>query len=138
MAEIRKRGAVAADVVKVARIVNCTGPRQDPLAGGSLLLRNLRSRGAVRPDPLQLGLDVDRTCAILDRLGRISERLWAAGPLTRGAFWEITAVLEIRRQVADLAIHMSENRRSQVPTIPRYSGAAGPWKTGAPYPRRKI
>jgi uncharacterized NAD(P)/FAD-binding protein YdhS len=33
--------------------------------------------------------------------------LFASGPLTRGAFWEIAAVPDIRRQCAALASHVA-------------------------------
>ena len=35
--------------------------------------------------------------------GASDVRIYAVGPLTRGAVWEITAVPDIRGQVADLA-----------------------------------
>lgn len=138
MAEIRRRGASAAEILKVARIVNCTGPRRDHSAGESLLLRNLHSRGVVRSDPLALGLDVDRDCAVLDRYGRSSERIRAAGPLTRGALWEITAVPEIRRQVAELAARMSESRQVRADSALPYAGRRAAGRLGIAYPRREI
>jgi hypothetical protein len=52
----------------------------------------------VRPDPLRLGLDVTANCALKHADGSISRRLYAIGPVTKGAFWEMTAVPDIRRQ----------------------------------------
>lgn len=43
-------------------------------------------------------LDVTANCALLDRDGAVSRRLFAVGPVTKGAFWEMTAVPDIRRQ----------------------------------------
>ena len=43
-----------------------------------------------------MGLDVD------DR-SRASDRLWALGPLTKGRYWEIVAVPDIRGQAAAVA-----------------------------------
>ena len=60
-----------------------------------------------RPDPLRLGLDVTGTCALLHRSGAISRRLFAVGPVTKGAFWEMTAVPDIRRQCEFLAQHLA-------------------------------
>jgi len=37
-----------------------------------------------------------------------AERLWAVGPLTKGRFWEIVAVPDIRGQVADVANDIAE------------------------------
>ena len=129
---IRRRGGGQAEMLRVARVINCTGPRQDHSGGESLLLRNLLFRGAVRADPLDLGLDVDWNCAVLDRYGRSSDRVFAVGPLTRGAFWEITAVPEIRRQCAELVARIAEHHARQQdwrgfhgPAGARWFGRAG-------------
>ena len=51
-------------------------------------------------DPLGLGLDVDDRCGLIASDGGVDPRLYAVGPLTRGSFWEIVAVPDIRSQVA--------------------------------------
>ena len=66
-------------------------------------IRSLLRDGVVRPDPLRLGLDVTGNCALLNRDGAISRRLFAVGPVTKGTFWEMTAVPDIRRQTEKLA-----------------------------------
>jgi uncharacterized NAD(P)/FAD-binding protein YdhS len=43
---------------------------------------------------------------VVDRFGVPSERLFAIGPLTRAAFWEVVAVPDIRNQCAALAAHL--------------------------------
>lgn len=98
---IRNRGTPDRETLSVARAIDCSGPKADYAA--CVLVRNLLIRGEARSDPLGLGIDVDDDCSILDRQGRPSDRLSAVGPLTRGAFWEITGVPEIRRQCAALA-----------------------------------
>jgi uncharacterized NAD(P)/FAD-binding protein YdhS len=65
------------------------------------------AEGIVRPDPLRLGLDVTPSCALLRQDGAISRRLFAVGPVTKGSFWEMTAVPDIRRQCEFLAQHMA-------------------------------
>ena len=45
--------------------------------------------------------------ALLSREGAISRRLFAVGPVTKGAFWEMTAVPDIRRQCESLARHLA-------------------------------
>jgi uncharacterized NAD(P)/FAD-binding protein YdhS len=67
------------------------------------LLISLIAQGAIRPDPLGLGLEVDADCQAIDASGTSSGQLYAAGPLTQGYSWEVTAVPDIRNQVADLA-----------------------------------
>ena len=61
----------------------------------------------MRPDALRLGLDVTGTCALINREGGISRRLFAVGPVTKGQFWEMTAVPDIRRQCEVLAAHLA-------------------------------
>ena len=56
-----------------------------------------------RLDPLGIGIDITPECAVVDRSGAPSERLFAIGPVTRAAFWEIVAVPDIRNQCAALA-----------------------------------
>lgn len=62
--------------------------------------------GLARSDPLRLGLDVDLNSAVIGRKGKASGKLFAVGPVTRGTFWEIVAVPDIRIQCADLARHL--------------------------------
>ena len=105
--EFRPRGTDRVESVRVARVVNCSGPGADYDRITHPLIRRLLAEGTVRPDPLRLGLDVTATCALLNRAGAISRRLFAVGPVTKGAFWEITAVPDIRRQCELLARHLA-------------------------------
>jgi len=54
-------------------------------------------------DELGLGICVDRQSRVLDPDGRPQPGLFAAGALTAGQFWEITAVPDIRVQAKALA-----------------------------------
>ncbi len=87
----------------VARIVNCSGPGCDFDRVTDPLMRYLLDHGLARPDPLRLGLDVTVNGAIKNGQGEISGRLFAVGPLTKGMFWEIIAVPDIRRQCERMA-----------------------------------
>lgn len=113
----RPRGADIDQTITVSRVVNCSGPGADYDRIGEPLVRNLLANGVVRPDPLRLGLDVTVSCALLDRSGAISRRLFAIGPVTKGAFWEMTAVPDIRRQAEKLAEHLAGLTKSVVPPI---------------------
>jgi uncharacterized NAD(P)/FAD-binding protein YdhS len=99
----RRRRGSAIETLEVARIVQCTGVYTDPGETTNPLLRDLLAQGLSRPDPLGIGLDVNADCAVFDRHGRPSPVLYAVGPLTRAAFWEIMAVPDIRVQCAELA-----------------------------------
>jgi uncharacterized NAD(P)/FAD-binding protein YdhS len=98
----RRRGAGGDEVATVARIINCTGPGGALSQSGNPLLRRLIASGAARSDPLALGLDVDAQGRVVDARGAPNPGLFAVGPITRGAFWEVTAVPDIRNQVAAL------------------------------------
>jgi uncharacterized NAD(P)/FAD-binding protein YdhS len=99
----RRRGSDDIAQVKAARIVNCTGPELDLARAGEPLFDALLAAGRVRTDSCRLGLDVDRDCRLLDRTGAPAERLFAIGPITRGAFWESIAVPDIRAQAEGIA-----------------------------------
>ncbi|WP_238010383.1 FAD/NAD(P)-binding protein [Dactylosporangium sp. AC04546] len=91
--------------VPVAAIVNCTGPGG---AATSTLGRALLDDGLARRDPTGVGLDVDGLGRLIDRAGEPVEHLLAVGPARRGAWWETTAVPEIRAQAAALGRHVLE------------------------------
>lgn len=103
----RPRGGDTGQTITVNRVVNCSGPGADYDRISEPLVRDLLTNGVVRPDPLRLGLDVTASCALLDRNGAISRRLFAIGPVTKGTFWEMTAVPDIRRQAEKLAEHLA-------------------------------
>lgn len=103
----RKRATDLIESVHVARVVNCSGPGCDYGRIQHPLVRSLLDAGTVRPDPLKLGLDVTSGCALKNRKGAISGKLFAVGPVTKGAFWEMTAVPDIRRQCEFLATQLS-------------------------------
>lgn len=94
--------------ILVDRVVNCAGPLGQVEEIPSPLIRRLLEEGLVRPDPLGIGLDVTGEGAVIDRENRISRRLYAVGPITRGVFWEATAVPDIRLHCEALARHVAE------------------------------
>jgi len=99
----RPRGATADQTWRAARIVNCSGVGADLARTRHPLLRGLIDGGCARLDPLALGLEIDGEGRVVDAAGRPYPALYAVGPITRGALWEITAVPDIRGQVAELA-----------------------------------
>jgi uncharacterized NAD(P)/FAD-binding protein YdhS len=93
--------------LRVARVVNCCGLASDITRVADPLLQALLRQGISRPDPLRLGLDVTPKGALRNRHGVASERLFAVGTLTRGVFWEVTAVPELRQQCEAVARQMA-------------------------------
>ncbi len=105
----RARGAAEVEHVTVARIVNCTGPEADLRGSSDPLLRALVQAGTIRPDPLGIGIDVDSESRVIAADGQAQQRLFAVGPITRGTFWEIVAVPDIRTQVAGVASRLAKD-----------------------------
>jgi uncharacterized NAD(P)/FAD-binding protein YdhS len=96
--QIRRRGASLPQTMQFAYAFNCTGPLHSVARTKDPLLRSLLDAGAVHPDHLGIGLDVDERSRAAG-----AERLWALGPLTKGRYWEIIAVPDIREQAAAVA-----------------------------------
>jgi uncharacterized NAD(P)/FAD-binding protein YdhS len=91
---------------QVALAVNCTGPAGNFNASSSPLLNALQSGRLARADACNLGVDVDVCSRVVGANGKPNAALFAVGPITRGAYWEITSVPEIRVQAADCATHV--------------------------------
>jgi uncharacterized NAD(P)/FAD-binding protein YdhS len=102
----RRRGRAETETMRVARVVDCTGILRDPQCDPTGLLSRLIADGLVRPDPLNIGIEVDDSCAVIGLGGAPSSRVFAVGPVTRARYWEITAVPDIRVQCASLANHI--------------------------------
>ncbi len=103
----RPRFGDGLDSVTAGRVINCAGPDADYSRIRDPLVRCLLAKRMVRPDPLCLGLDVTASCALLGGDGSISRRLFAVGPVTKGTFWEMTAVPDIRQQAEFLATQLA-------------------------------
>jgi uncharacterized NAD(P)/FAD-binding protein YdhS len=112
--------------VTAARVVNCSGPACDYARISHPLIRGMLESGMIRPDPLGLGLDVTRNCALKNRQGAISGWLFAAGPVTKAAFWEMTAVPDIRRQCEYLANHLAGLPKGRPVLASNFSRTAEP------------
>jgi uncharacterized NAD(P)/FAD-binding protein YdhS len=96
--DIRRRGAPSAQTMRFTCAFNCTGPLHAIARTRDPLLRSLMDAGQVRPDRLGIALQVDEHSRV-----SCGEHIWALGPLTRGCYWEIIAVPDIREQAAAVA-----------------------------------
>jgi uncharacterized NAD(P)/FAD-binding protein YdhS len=94
--DIQRRGGAESERMRFAYAFNCTGPLHSVDRTKDPLLRSLLDEAATRSDHLGIGLAVDEN-------SRAGERLWALGPLTKGRYWEIIAVPDIREQAATVA-----------------------------------
>jgi uncharacterized NAD(P)/FAD-binding protein YdhS len=108
--QIRPRGSSVSVTLPADYIINCTGPASDYRLVGDPFVRSLLSQGLARTDPLHLGFDVDSNLGLVASNGEPSSMLYAVGPPVKGRFWEITAVPELRVQVATLAQTLAESQ----------------------------
>jgi uncharacterized NAD(P)/FAD-binding protein YdhS len=92
----RRRRATIDQTMVFGYVFNGTGPLHAMAQSKDPLLRSLLDSGEAKPDQLDIGLEVDGTC-------RAGKHLWAMGPLTKGRYWEIIAVPDIREQAAAVA-----------------------------------
>jgi uncharacterized NAD(P)/FAD-binding protein YdhS len=113
----RRRGQHAIESLDVGAIVDCTGIVRDPRAIANPAVRSLFDQDLARPDPLRIGVEVAADCAVVRADGSASQRLFAIGPLTRAAFWEIIAIPDIRNQCADLAGQLVQERSPSLPEL---------------------
>ncbi|MER9416051.1 FAD/NAD(P)-binding domain-containing protein [Mesorhizobium sp. M0306] len=101
--QVQSRHTQQLERFDVARIYDCAGIARDISATSNSVVRSLVDRGLARPDPLRLGLDVTANCEVIAGDGTVSAKILAVGPLTRGTFFEIDAIPDIRVQCARLS-----------------------------------
>jgi uncharacterized NAD(P)/FAD-binding protein YdhS len=106
-----RRGGRAVETHTVDRLIDATGLPADVRLSPNPVIRSLFEQGLARVDDLALGLDIADDYALVDSRGRPSARIFAVGPLCRGAFWEMIAIPDIRQQCAELADDLAERLR---------------------------
>jgi uncharacterized NAD(P)/FAD-binding protein YdhS len=99
----RGRGSLVRHNMDVAAIVNCTGSAADLRNADDLLVRQLLDEGVAAASRNGLGFDLDADNKVIDGGGAVHSSMFAIGPIAQGAFWESTAVPEIRVRAAAIA-----------------------------------
>ena len=89
-------------------VVCCAGPLLDYARIADPLVMHLRDAGHLSADALHLGLLTDAHGALRGADGVVSKTLFTLGPSRRPAYFESTAVPEIRQQAVALAVHLAE------------------------------
>jgi uncharacterized NAD(P)/FAD-binding protein YdhS len=102
-ARIHTRSPTAYTTIHTARIINCTGPQNDPRKSQDPLIRQMIAEGIGHPDALSMGLETLQNGALVGAGGTVWENIFAVGPIRKGALWETTAMPEIRAQAASVA-----------------------------------
>ncbi|MDO7888126.1 FAD/NAD(P)-binding protein [Hymenobacter cheonanensis] len=93
-------------------VVCCTGPLLDYSRLAVPLVQQLRASGCLTPDALRLGITTDASGALLGADGRPSAGgLFTLGASRRPAYFESTAVPELRQQAAALAVVLAQRYR---------------------------
>ncbi len=82
----------------IGHVINCTGPNPNPDRTHDHLIENLVASRLARAGEAGIGLDVDGRNRVLDKTGTAQPSLLAMAALTRGHWWEITAIPEIAQQ----------------------------------------
>jgi uncharacterized NAD(P)/FAD-binding protein YdhS len=99
----RQRGSMVRHRIEVAAVVNCTGANLDLTRSYDPLIQQMITEGLARTHANGLGFDLDQDSRVLDARGQVQGSLYAIGPITAGAFWESTAVPEIRVRAAAIS-----------------------------------
>lgn len=107
---VKIRGREDFMALRVAKVINCTGPRTDYSKYQHPLLINLLSEGLIGHDPLALGIAALPTGEVLRYNREPTGWLFTIGALLKGVLWESTAVPEIRVQAQALARRLAHSR----------------------------
>ncbi len=99
----RPRGTDKEKELRVATIIDCRGGNQRFSTTRNPVLVDMMERGLARPDALDLGVEVTTDLQVLNSHGEPAGPIFAIGPVTKGMFWEVTAIPDIRVQAEKLA-----------------------------------
>ncbi|MDY0883333.1 FAD/NAD(P)-binding protein [Dongia soli] len=102
-------------VLNVNRVIDCSGLQSDLAKIDGPLIRQLLDAGHIRADALRLGIDIADGGAAINTAGERHADLFAIGPMTKGASWEITAVPDIRLACEELAARLLILPATQAP-----------------------
>ena len=99
----RCRGSIQHVALRVAKVINCSGPRTDYSKYQHPLFIHLLARGLIDHDPLALGINALPTGQVLRYRGEAVPWLFTLGSPLKGVLWETNSVREIRVQAQLLA-----------------------------------
>lgn len=111
---LRQRKTQDQIVLRVNRVINCTGADSDYRRSTQPLIAHLRSQQMIRPNALGFGLDTATNGAVLNADGKVSTLLYTLGTPRKGDLWETIAVPEIRGQAQALAETLLRSLRPQL------------------------
>jgi uncharacterized NAD(P)/FAD-binding protein YdhS len=94
--------------LKVARVVNCTGPDEDYRHLPNPLIRSLLDSERIAPNYIGKGLRTNAHGVLIDADDVTTDWLLTLGPPRLGGLIETTAVPEVRKQAEALASYLSD------------------------------
>ncbi|MBS7544852.1 FAD/NAD(P)-binding protein [Ancylobacter oerskovii] len=100
---LRDRRSGAVEVQEFDAVAVATGPAHGQVFASNPLLSALAQAGLARPDPLRLGIDVDRQGRALGTDGQARADLFVAGPLARGTFGELMGLPDVTNHAIRIA-----------------------------------
>jgi uncharacterized NAD(P)/FAD-binding protein YdhS len=100
---VEVRGRDGLHLIEADRLINCSGPNSDPGKSRDGLIESIVAGRHARASESGIGLDIDGENRVIDRDGQVQQSLYAMGALTRGRWWEITAMPEIAAQAKQIA-----------------------------------
>ena len=99
----RRRRTIQHVALRVAKVINCTGPRTDYSKYQHPLFIHLLARGLIDHDPLALGIAALPSGEVLRYRAGPTGWLFTIGAPLKGLLWETTAAPEIRTHARALA-----------------------------------
>jgi uncharacterized NAD(P)/FAD-binding protein YdhS len=126
----RARGQSELGQFVVDRVIDCTGSDNRLQHTTDVLWRQLLESGLATPDTLGLGPLTGPHGALIDASGRCAKRLFYLGPMLRAAYWEATAVGELRARAEALAALLANRELSPVP--PETDSTSVRWRRPVP------
>jgi uncharacterized NAD(P)/FAD-binding protein YdhS len=99
----REKKTLKNRIVKVNRVINCTGPETDITKVNDPFIKNLLKHGFIIPDELKLGMNALPDGTIIHKDNSLSPFLFTIGTNLKGILWESTALPELRLQAQQLA-----------------------------------
>ncbi|WP_447793391.1 FAD/NAD(P)-binding protein [Pseudomonas farris] len=109
---IRLRKNQSSKTIKVAHVINCTGPNSNLRTIENTLLSQLRKDGLIQLDEHGLGVLVDEQLSVKNSSGEALSWLSYVGPLLKANYWEATAVPELRTHI-ELLVNRITNAFTQ-------------------------
>jgi len=111
----RARGQREPGQFIVDRVIDCTGSDNRLQYTTDALWRQLLASGLATPDTLGLGPRTGPHGALIDATGSCAHRLFYLGPMLRAAYWEATAVGELRARAEALAAMLASREPAPLP-----------------------